>query len=697
MATATSTTSGSWSGAIWSGGSGSGGAPADDDYVVIAAGHSVLMDVDTSGWTNGIRDLTITGHASSTPGMLYFMDGTTGYIKMKTGYTLKGTNVTNKGRLLANSDGVWGNTGELAFANKATIDMLGTSYLNAVYLDIQLYCAEPTNPFVRIYNEKKDVSSINTSTNVITMGASHGWSANRTVSVRSTGTLPTPLIEDQIYFVGSPSGADLKLLYYTSGTEVDLSDSGSGTISIYSGYDTYTGVTQVNVVEDITSDHWGTTTNHNQCLLVDYLIASATSDVQDLTLASIDSATQITLGTALDSAQYPLARLYLKSRNISVRNNTSSSSQALIASALANSVFNCEVRNYYGTNQCLAYSVPSAGVTIGGTWCDTTYGIDTANNITITGHGLSNTYSTRYVRGSMISGHHYASTSVLYMCFNNEFSGVCFGTAQFEYFGAGRNLLSGDFIGCGYIVLYNAGESVITGTIKNGYALYSGSYHNLFLGTKIYGVVYSIPGASGSGNILRNVIFLPPNEVYLGVRNYAYSRARTYVENLYLGSTQIIYDNLGNILKTACDGTGDAPSVDPDGGNDYCVEASTIQSNCGASTTLGYSKSALTIIENQRIWLASGSHTITYKLQTTYSSISAGNLKLTCTYIGTDGVLTETHDDPAITTRSDDTDWSQELSVTFTSSADGWATCNIDLMQYEASCEVYVYPTPTIT
>ena len=70
-ATATSTGSGKWSEAIWSGGAGDGGAPADGDAVVIAEGHSVLMDADLSGWT-GITTLTITGSAASTPGMLYF-------------------------------------------------------------------------------------------------------------------------------------------------------------------------------------------------------------------------------------------------------------------------------------------------------------------------------------------------------------------------------------------------------------------------------------------------------------------------------------------------------------------------------------------------------------------------------------------------------------------------------------------------
>lgn len=105
MATATTVSSGNWADDIWDGGSGSDGRPADGDSIVIAAGHSVLMNSDLSGWT-GTLNVTIQGHAT-TPGMLYFKDGTSGYLKIRTGQSLLGTTGDCKGRLLANSDGVW--------------------------------------------------------------------------------------------------------------------------------------------------------------------------------------------------------------------------------------------------------------------------------------------------------------------------------------------------------------------------------------------------------------------------------------------------------------------------------------------------------------------------------------------------------------------------------------------------------------
>jgi len=101
MATKTSAQSGNWSaGATWVGGV----KPADDDAVVIAAGHNILMDDDLSAYT-GLQTVTIQGGV--TPGILYFKNGTSGYLKIRTGYNLVGTLDTNRGRLLANSDGVW--------------------------------------------------------------------------------------------------------------------------------------------------------------------------------------------------------------------------------------------------------------------------------------------------------------------------------------------------------------------------------------------------------------------------------------------------------------------------------------------------------------------------------------------------------------------------------------------------------------
>ena len=146
MPTKTSNQSGNWGDiSTWVGGV----LPADGDDVVIAAGHSVKMNVDLSAMT-GLLSVTIQG-SDGTPGTLYWMDGASGYLKLRLNCNIKGTAGTNKGRLLINSDGIWANTGNLAFTTKATILC---SQINCTNLDLRVFCAQPTIEYVIAYKNK---------------------------------------------------------------------------------------------------------------------------------------------------------------------------------------------------------------------------------------------------------------------------------------------------------------------------------------------------------------------------------------------------------------------------------------------------------------------------------------------------------------------------------------------------------------
>jgi hypothetical protein len=147
--------SGPWSSTnTWSdtdGGAGGASLPADDDYVFVSAGINVLMDTDLSAFT-GLRTLTIQG-SDTTPGMLYFANGTSGYLKIRTGFNIVGTAGTYKGRFLVNSDGVWGNTGDLAYSYKAVIDLRGTASFYMPYLSAALYGTNPSIEYVHTYGQ----------------------------------------------------------------------------------------------------------------------------------------------------------------------------------------------------------------------------------------------------------------------------------------------------------------------------------------------------------------------------------------------------------------------------------------------------------------------------------------------------------------------------------------------------------------
>ena len=672
MATATSTGSGSWSDAIWSGGSGAGGAPADGDAVVIAAGHNVLMNADLSSWT-GLTTLTIASHAT-TPGMLYFKDGTDGHLKFRTGtnYGILGNNDgVTLGRLLANHDGSWpvGDTDDpLTFANKAIIQLDGTSRIMGTYLEIKLFCTQPTNTFVETYGAAytctDQSTDINTTTGIITFTGAPP-SEGTPVMIKSSGTLPTGWTNTDVYYVRTVSGNTCKLALQNADAQIVIpSGTGSGTLTMYSGH-TNTSTATMNVVQDVTADTpWVTTDGHDYVCLVD-CNAPESYDQQRTQLTTINAGT-IVLSANVDSAQYPLARIFLVSRNVSIRftGNTTGN----ILDAVHNSILQCEIRatagtgtTFYGSGLYASYSNAISG-TISGCY----YGLNASYSNTISGTILGCYYGLNASYSNAISG----TISGCYFGLNASYS----------------NAISGTISGCAFGL--NASYSnTISGTISGcAYGLFC-SYSNTISGT-ISGCSYI--SRKSINNVLRNNADIGAQTVIYGI-NTAYEHNRLKCENLNrVDGTHKIYDNYGDVLKTACDGTGNAPSVDPDSGSGYCLEASNIQQNCVDVN------SALRIIEDVRIWLAAGTHTLAYKVQTTYTT--SVDLVLTIDYIGADGVITRATKSAAVATRDNDADWTKTItSDSFTTTEDGWITVSLDLVEYEANAEVYVWPKPTIT
>ena len=672
MATATSTGSGSWSDAIWSGGSGVGGAPADGDDVVIAAGHNVLMNADLSSWT-GLTTLTIASHAT-TPGMLYFKNGTDGHLKFRTGtnYGILGNNDgVTLGRLLANHDGSWpaGDTDDpLTFANKAIIQLDGTSRIMGTYLEIKLFCTQPTNTFVETYGAAytctDQSTDINTTTGIITFTGAPP-SEGTPVMIKSSGTLPTGWTNTDVYYVRTVSGNTCKLALQNADENIVIpSATGSGTLTMYSGH-TNTSTATMNVVQDVTADTpWVTTDGHDYVCLVD-CNAPESYDQQRTQLTTINAGS-IVLSANVDSAQYPLARIFLVSRNVSIR--FTGNTTVNILDAVHDSILQCEIRatagtgtTFYGNGLNISYSN-----TISGTISGCISGLNASYSNTISGtisgcaYGLNSSYS------NTISGTISGCNSCLIASYSNTISGTISGCNS-GLFNSYSNTISGTISGCAYGMFYSC-SNTISGTISG----------------------CSYISRKSINNVLRNNADIGAQTVIFGI-NTAYEHNRLKCENLNrVDGTHKIYDNYGDVLKTACDGTGDAPSVDPDSGSGYCLEASNIQQNCVDVN------SALRIIEDVRIWLAAGTHTLAYKVQTTYTT--SVDLVLTIDYIGADGVITRATKSAAVATRDNDADWTKTItSDSFTTTEDGWITVSLDLVEYEANDEVYVWPKPTIT
>lgn len=133
MATITSngTGGGNWgTGSTWVGGA----VPADNDTVVIAAGDTVVFNVDTSAFANGVNGLTITG-------TLTVSTTTSSYLKMKAATLIVGAGTFNIGTSAT----------PIPFAVKFTLNGGAGWYIDAnAGLTMTVYGATPVHSYVTI-------------------------------------------------------------------------------------------------------------------------------------------------------------------------------------------------------------------------------------------------------------------------------------------------------------------------------------------------------------------------------------------------------------------------------------------------------------------------------------------------------------------------------------------------------------------
>lgn len=453
--------------------------PVDNvDSVVIAADCQMLMNQDQSAYTDGMLGVTVEGHAT-TPGMLYWADGTSGHLKIKTGFNLLGTTGTLKGRVLANSDGVWGNTGSLAFADKAVIDLGATSTIDARYLDLAFYGynAMP-NKYLRTYGVRHTVtadSGADTLTKV-----SHGLANATPVMIMSSGAIPAPLEADFIYYVVNTTADTFQLASTSGGVVIDLTDAGSGTIEVYTG--AADGASPVNVFEDVSAETgWTTAAGHNRVVIAD--IGPVTSDQQRLTITAIASGT-ITLSEVLDSLQYPGARIGLSSRNVSIRSATVTTATNIVNYSNNTSsagVFQCEIIAtagtagtfygygiYQGTGHTISGAISgcSTGVyagtshTISGTILACGSGVDNLTSATISGLIMGCGAGVRDGSLCNISGFILGNGTQLTGGTRHTISGVLAGGNNGGFFVGAGHILSGTMKSAGWGMWYGMGHTV---------------------------------------------------------------------------------------------------------------------------------------------------------------------------------------------------------------------------------------------
>jgi hypothetical protein len=377
------------------------------------------------------------------------------------------------GRLLANSDGDWATATPLQASNTAVIELSGDAKIDASYLDIKLYGTEPTNKYVEVYKTAytcaDQTTGVNTTTGVITFGTAPP-SAGTAVKIRSSATLPTGFHNDDIYYVRSVSGNTCKLALQNADAQIVIpTATGSGTLTMYDGH-TNTSTKVMNVVQDVTTDTpWTTTANFNRVVLCD--IGPETYDQQRDTLAAIAVNTLTITTNNVDSVQYPLARIYLCSRNVQILSNSTTTAQIIVdyTTKTHSGVFQCALINTAGTGTTFYGYGISAGVghTISGIISGCNMGLYLCTSPTITGIIASCSTGSRQCVSTIVSGTVIGCSSGIYNTGNavgGEISGTICGCSYGSYYGQGM-VISGLIHGCSDgISSYN---QILTGSVRS--------------------------------------------------------------------------------------------------------------------------------------------------------------------------------------------------------------------------------------
>jgi hypothetical protein len=490
MATRYAVASGSWSSttSVWSdtdGGSAGNYVPADNDTFVICAGVNVLMNADQSGFANGMAGSNII-RGGATPGMLYFATGTSGHLKIAAGGNLQGTTDTNRGRLLANSNGTWGTTTPVAFADKAVIEFITTAVCTATNLDIALHATHPVNKYVTTYFDSATTyftfdgaSAVDPATDTITLAVDPP--ADRTpVMFRALagGVLPTGIVEGVCYWIyGRSTVTDtFKLVGYDNqpSTLINITADGSGNCAMYTSYTT-TNITQTfSVLEDVTSDTpWVTTDGIDRVILTNGNLGGA-YDQQRGHLTTIGTSSIVVAfnntGNNLDSTQYPLARIWLLSRNVSVRTTATTNISLINFNAATENtcIIDCEVTNTASHSHATQ---------------------TTASAYSVYNHAGSFTFSG--ILGCFSNGITTCSGAF-------TASGTILGCSSGIAICSGAFTASGTILGCGYGIATCSGAFTASGTILGcGSGIYVCNGAFTASGT-ISGCRYGIPSCAGA-------------------------------------------------------------------------------------------------------------------------------------------------------------------------------------------------------
>jgi hypothetical protein len=272
------------------------------------------------------------------------------------------------------------------------------------------------------------------------------------------------------------------------------------------------------------------------------------------------------------------------------------------------------------------------------------------------------------------------------------------------YSSSNNNTLTGCNIYSNNYALYSSINNNLTSCniYSNTYALYSSSNNNTLTSCNLgYDAEEnSFPNTYDFRGQCINNYFLNCKIPAAGITYYDRNSAGMTYRLLFdhynqtLDDSRLI-DNKGEMVRTACDGAGTSPSVDPDGGSGDCVEASNLQSNLSAFEPIKTFNDFAYAVQAA----ASVSKTYTFKIQSIFTNTLANTeIILEASYLsGVGGAQTVVASTGTIATRGNAADWTQALSVTVNPAQAGFVFFQIKLAKYESGKKIYVWPKVAIS
>lgn len=465
--------------------------------------------------------------------------------------------------------------------------------------------------------------------------------------------------------------------YYGSMDYTTLNGDGTGVVNI-----PVNDVVNIdwNIGDELLIHKFNTYANYN----TDWLLTS---------IAGFAAGSTITCADVVSNAFKDGARVYNLTRNVQITK---------VGATTAIGTFNANRPKITNAGGTVNLSALMTGMR---TYLDTTYSGGTLGGVYRNGAYVRNYSGT-------ISAH---LVSISAVAVSSQLSGLVTGdimACQRAFNGCGNVRMEGDVLGCGDAFYLGAGNT-LAGQVfscntandrdhlwvaEAGSAVFycvsaiRGIAHDLSmnLGSDTAGVARAntVDFVFSSDVVLRNSK-LPASPVFTNRNVTGYTgRIRSEHDGQVLGARQI-YDCFGTLVDVDADGTGDNPNQRTDG--DSIVVEVTPQSNiCPGCQRLKLIEMGDYIFNG----VSGTAYTFKMYVQSTYVTLPNTEIQLQAHYLDgvTGGSVTIATSNEAVTTRSNQSDWTQFLSVACTPAADGPIKITADIMGYEAGKKIWFDP-----